>query len=143
LSTARGFAMAAGSLVLLSLGMSTLIGLANTVVQERAPGLMRGRVSAIAGLSFFGLMPFAGLGITTVADRLGIRTALLVSAAAYITAAIYILAGPGRKMRWAEPVEGPIQTAPWDASEGAKPLADSSSPLPRLASSAATHSSTK
>jgi hypothetical protein len=66
-----------------------------------------------------------------------------VSAAAYITAAIYILAGPGRKMREVEPLEAKIQTAPWEASEGAKPIADPSSPLPRLVSSAASHSSTK
>ncbi|MEO8429206.1 MAG: MFS transporter [Verrucomicrobiota bacterium] len=143
LSTAHRFAAAAGSLVLLSLGVSTLIGLANTVVQERAPGPMRGRVSAIAGLSFFGLMPFAGLGITSVADRLGIRTALLVSATAYLTAAIYILAGPGRKMCDVEPVESAIQTAPLDESAGAKPLADSSSTSPHLVSQAATNSSTK
>jgi len=98
LSASHRFAMAAGSLILLSLGVSTLIGLANTVVQERAPALLRGRVSAIAGLSFFGLMPFAGLGITSIADWLGIRTALLLSAAAYFLAAIYVLSGPGRKM---------------------------------------------
>jgi MFS family permease len=140
LSAAHWFAVAAGSLILLSLGVSTIIGLANTVVQERAPGPMRGRVSAIAGLSFFGLMPFAGLGITTVADRMGIRTALLVSAAAYITAAIYVLAGPGRKMCEVQPVDGPIQSTPLDESEGAKPLADGSSPSPHLASRAATRS---
>jgi len=98
LSVSHRFAMAAGSLILLSLGVSTLIGLANTVVQERAPALLRGRVSAIAGLSFFGLMPFAGLGITSIADWLGIRTALLLSAAAYISAAVYVLTGPGRRM---------------------------------------------
>jgi len=99
LSASHRFSMAAGSLILLSLGVSTLIGVANTVVQERAPAVLRGRVSAIAGLSFFGLMPFAGLGITSIADWLGIRTALLLSAAAYLSAAVYILSGPGRRMR--------------------------------------------
>ena len=78
--------------------MSTLIGLANTVVQERAPTLMRGRVSAIAGLSFFGLLPFAGLGITSVADWLGMRASLLVAAAAYAVAAMFVLLGPGRRI---------------------------------------------
>jgi len=99
LSASHRFTMAASSLILLSLGVSTLIGVANTVVQERAPAVLRGRVSAIAGLSFFGLMPFAGLGITSIADWLGIRTALLLSAAAYLSAAVYILSGPGRRMR--------------------------------------------
>jgi hypothetical protein len=98
LSTSHLLVTAAGSLILLSLGVSTLIGLANTVVQERAPALLRGRVSALAGLSFFGLMPFAGLGITSIADWLGIRTALLLGAAAYVSAAVYVLNGPGREM---------------------------------------------
>ncbi len=92
LSRAHRFQVAAGSLIVLSLGVSTLIGLSNTIVQERAPAFLRGRVSAIAGLSFFGLMPFAGLGITSVADWLGIRTALLLAAAAYLLAGLSVLA---------------------------------------------------
>jgi MFS family permease len=98
LSVARQFASAAGCMVLLSLSVSTLIGLSNTIVQERAPELMRGRVSAITGLSFFGLMPFAGLGITSVADWVGMRTALLVAAVVYAVAATIVLAGPGRRI---------------------------------------------
>ena len=35
-----------------------MFGLANTIVQERAPDAIRGRVSAIMGLSFFGVLPF-------------------------------------------------------------------------------------
>lgn len=108
LASAHRFAIAAGSLVFLSLGVSTLAGLANTVVQERAPGPMRGRVSAIVGLSFFGLMPFAGLGITSVADMIGIRNALFITSVSYFTAASYILSGPGRHLR--EP--GVIANAP-------------------------------
>jgi MFS family permease len=98
LSRARVFSFAAGCLICISLCVSTLIGLANTIVQERAPGPMRGRVSAITGLSFFGLMPLAGLGITSLADWLGMRTALLISAIAYATAALVVLAGPARRI---------------------------------------------
>src|SRR5262249_48286205 len=83
LSMARQFGSAAACLVCISLGVSTLIGLANTTVQERAPSTLRGRVSAVAGLSFFGLMPLAGLGITSLADLIGMRNALLSSAIAY------------------------------------------------------------
>lgn len=110
LASAHRFAIAAGSLVFLSLGVSTLAGLANTVVQERAPGPMRGRVSAIVGLSFFGLLPFAGLGITSVADMIGIRNALLIASVSYFTAASYILSGPGRHLR--EPAVIASTTAP-------------------------------
>lgn len=98
LGLARVFAVAAGSLVALTLGASTLIGLANTIVQERAPGPLRGRVSAVAGLSFFGLMPFASLGITTVADVIGMRTALLVAAALYLIAAALVLTRGGGRL---------------------------------------------
>jgi MFS family permease len=35
----------------LTLGMSTMFGLANTIVQERAPDAICGRVSAIMGLT--------------------------------------------------------------------------------------------
>ena len=48
---------------LLAIGFSMNFGLANTIVQERAPSPLRGRISAVFGLSFFGLMPIAGLGI--------------------------------------------------------------------------------
>jgi MFS family permease len=85
------FFPAAASLLLLSLSVSTLVGLANTVVQERAPGPLRGRVSAIASLSFFGLMPFAGLGITTVSDWLGIARTLIGAAICYVTCALLVL----------------------------------------------------
>ena len=98
LSRATNFAIAAGALIVLSLSVSTSIGLANTVVQERAPSPLRGRVSAIAGLSFFGLMPFAALGITSVADWIGLRRALLVAAACYVAAALAVLRGPARHL---------------------------------------------
>ena len=95
MSVARQFGFAAPCLILLSLCASTIIGLANTVVQERAPGPLRGRVSAIAGLSFVGLLPFAGLGITSIADWLGLRTALLISAGAYFIGALIVLRRAG------------------------------------------------
>jgi len=98
LSMAGQFGSAAACLVCISLGVSTLIGLANTIVQERAPSPLRGRVSAVAGLSFFGLMPLAGLGITGLSDWIGMRNALLSSAIAYGVAALVVLTGPARRL---------------------------------------------
>lgn len=83
LSQANVFLWAAGSLTCLSLGVSTLVGVANTVVQERSPAEIRGRVSAIAGLSFFGFLPFAGLIMGALADHFGIREILFGSAICY------------------------------------------------------------
>lgn len=91
LGLARAFTIAAGSLVVLTFGASMIIGLANTIVQERAPSPLRGRVSAVAGLSFFGLMPFASLGVTSVADIIGMRTAMLVSSGLFVLTGTAIL----------------------------------------------------
>ena len=58
-------------------------GLANTIVQERAPDYLRGRVSAVFMLSFVGLMPVAGLGVTGLSDLIGMPTALAIAAVCY------------------------------------------------------------
>jgi MFS family permease len=67
-------------------------GLANTIVQERAPDYLRGRVSAVFMLSFVGLMPVAGLGITGLSDLIGMRTALAIAAGCYAIIATIVLA---------------------------------------------------
>ena len=64
----RGLAWAGASLVSLAVGVSTLVGLANTIVQERSPAELRGRVSAVAGLSFFGFLPFAAIIMAVLHD---------------------------------------------------------------------------
>jgi MFS family permease len=117
LSMAHRFVVAAVSLIFLSLGVSTLAGVANTVVQERAPGPMRGRVSAIVGMSFFGLMPFAGFGITSLADWLGIRHALSISSACYLITAGLVLSGPGRHLRERTPASATPATTDLPAAE--------------------------
>ena len=104
LALAHRFSVAAVSLIALSLGISTLAGLSQTIVQERAPGPLRGRVSAIVGLSFFGLMPFAALGITSVSDGLGMRRALVLAALAYLAVATTVLIRAGPHLR--EPKAG-------------------------------------
>jgi hypothetical protein len=96
LSYADSFLWAAGSLTSLALGVSTLVGLSNTVVQERAPAEIRGRVSAIAGLSFFGLLPFAGMIMAALADWIQIRPALLTAAIAYAVIGCFVLLWAGK-----------------------------------------------
>lgn len=91
LSFADRFLWAASSLTGLALGVSTLVGVANTIVQERSPEEIRGRVSAIAGLSFFGFLPFAGLIMGWMADTFGIRHILIGSAACYAVIGLLVL----------------------------------------------------
>jgi MFS family permease len=97
MSAARTLVQGGVSLVLLTVSISMTIGLANTVVQERAPGPLRGRVSAIAGLAFFGLGPIAGLVLTGLSDAIGMRTALAVCAGLFVVGALTLMAGPGRR----------------------------------------------
>ena len=92
LSRAPGFYLATGVLIFNSLGLAMNFGLANTIVQERAPDYLRGRVSAVFMLSFVGLMPIAGLGITSLSDLIGMRTALAIAAACYAAIALIVLA---------------------------------------------------
>lgn len=76
LANAHALWQAVVSMIALTLGTSTMFGLANTIVQERAPDAIRGRVSAIMGLSFFGVLPFSGLATSKFADLVGLRTAM-------------------------------------------------------------------
>jgi predicted MFS family arabinose efflux permease len=92
LSRAPSFYIATGVLILNSLGLAMNFGLANTIVQERAPDYLRGRVSAVFMLSFVGLMPVAGLGITGLSDLIGMRTALAIAAGCYAIIATIVLA---------------------------------------------------
>ena len=67
-----------------------MFGLSNTIVQERAPNYLRGRVSAIFGLSFFGVLPFSGLLMSKFADIVGLRLAMGTSAAGFGLAATFL-----------------------------------------------------
>ncbi len=96
LALARTFWQAAIALTTLGLGTSFNYGIANTAVQERAPGPLRGRVSALAMMSFIGVMPFASVGVGSLADVIGLRTAMVGGALVYGVAALWMVVGLGR-----------------------------------------------
>lgn len=91
LSRAPSFYVVTALLVFNSLGLAMNFGLANTIVQERAPDYLRGRVSAVFMLSFVGLMPVAGLGVTGLSDLIGMRTALAIAAVCYAIVGMFVL----------------------------------------------------
>jgi MFS family permease len=91
LAAARSLPMAMTAMIALTLGTSTVFGLANTIVQERAPDYIRGRVSAIAGMSFFGVLPFSGLLISKFADLVGLRAAMGTAALCFGLGAALLL----------------------------------------------------
>jgi len=92
LSRAPTFYIATALMVINSLGLATNFGLASTIVQERAPDYLRGRVSAVFMLSFVGLMPIAGLGVTSLSDFIGMPTALKIAALSYGAITLLVLA---------------------------------------------------
>src|SRR6266487_2180129 len=92
MSRAPTFYLATGLMIMNSLGLATNFGLASTIVQERAPDYLRGRVSAVFLLSFVGLMPIAGLGVTGLSDLIGMPRALAIAAIAYGASGLLILA---------------------------------------------------
>jgi len=91
-----GFVFAAISMGVLAIGLSANFGLASTIVQERAPAPLRGRISAIFGLSFFGLTPVGSLLTPAFADLVGLRVALIFGGIIYATLAVLILGAAGR-----------------------------------------------
>jgi MFS family permease len=112
LSRAPSFYIATALLIFNSLGLAMNFGLANTIVQERAPDYLRGRVSAVFMLSFVGLMPVAGLGITGLSDLIGMRTALAIAAACYAVIALIVLGRVRRECAQPAVAETPSAETP-------------------------------
>lgn len=106
LSRAPSFYLVMALLVFNSLGLAMNFGLANTIVQERAPDYLRGRVSAVFMLSFVGLMPVAGLGVTGLSDLIGMPTALAIAAVCYAIVALFVLGRVRRQCAQPGFVEG-------------------------------------
>lgn len=106
------FTLTAISMGILAIGLSLNFGLAGTIVQERAPSHLRGRISAVFGLSFFGLMPIAGLLTTGLSDLIGMRTALMISAIIFGVAAFFILNAAGRSSEIPVPLVGEPEPEP-------------------------------
>ena len=91
LACSHGFWLAAASICLLTFGLNFIFGIANQVVQERAPDEIRGRVSSVAAMSFVAIIPFSGIITASLETWAGMRTALLVCAAGYALVAMFIL----------------------------------------------------
>ena len=98
MSLSHQFWMTAVAMGFLAIGLSMNFALANTIVQERAPSPLRGRISAVFGLSFFGLMPIAGLGVTGLSDLIGMRNALGIASVCFGVGAFVVLSAAGRNV---------------------------------------------
>jgi MFS family permease len=96
MSRSHSFWFTVGAMGLIAIALSMNFGLASTIVQEQAPPALRGRVSAIFGMSFFGLMPIGGLVVPGISDLIGMRTALTVASIMYALLAVTVLSLAGR-----------------------------------------------
>src|SRR5881396_757935 len=107
MSRSESFLLTAAAMGAIAIALSMNFGLANTIVQEQAPAHLRGRVSAVVGMSFFGLMPIAGLITPGFADRIGIPTTLTIASVIYGIAAFSVLSVAGRHV-----CDQPVSPAP-------------------------------
>jgi MFS family permease len=107
MSVSQSFLLTACAMGAIAIALSMNFGLANTIVQEQAPAHLRGRVSAVFGMSFFGLMPVAGLITPGFADLIGMRTTLRIASVIYGIAAISVLTVAGRHV-----CDQPVSPAP-------------------------------
>ena len=53
-------------------------------------------MSAVAGLSFFGLQPIAGMVMPALSDHIGMRPTLQVAVLCFLLGASYLLFGPAK-----------------------------------------------
>ena len=98
MSRSTSFLLTAAAMGFLAIGLSMNFALANTIVQERAPSPLRGRISAVFGLSFFGLMPIAGVVVPGLSDLVGMRPTLSAAAIIFGIGAFIVLRFAGRKV---------------------------------------------
>jgi len=83
LAWSRHLSFTIAAVAILSLGISSSLGVASTMVQESVEDALRGRVMSLYSLAFTGVMPFAALAIARLADVTGMRRELLLAAVLY------------------------------------------------------------
>src|SRR5881227_342913 len=107
MSVSQSFLLTACAIGAIAIALSMNFGLANTIVQEQAPAHLHGRVSAVVGMSFFGLMPIAGLIAPGFSDLIGMRPTLGIASVIYGVAAASVLSLAGRHV-----CDRPVSPAP-------------------------------
>lgn len=83
----------------LAFSVSSLLGRVSQTVQERAPAELRGRVMAVFSMAWTGVMPFASLGISALADRMGYPRIMQLSAGLYLTFGLALTAWAWRPLK--------------------------------------------
>ncbi len=79
----RSLWFAVAAIALISTSISFSVGLASIMIQESVPDQLRGRVMSLFTLTFTGIMPFAALAVTGLADRFTMPVELLILTTIY------------------------------------------------------------
>lgn len=95
----------------LAFSVSSLLGRVSQTVQERAPAELRGRVMAVFSMAWTGVMPFASLGISALADRMGYPRIMQLSAGLYLTFGLALTAWAWRPLEEMAVARAPVAAA--------------------------------
>lgn len=87
----RNYPLALALAVLLGIGFMLTFTLINTLLQTQLADEMRGRVLSLYTLTFFGFTPFGNLMIGSMAEWIGLSTALVFSASLCLATSTAIL----------------------------------------------------
>jgi len=96
-SVATSFTAVLGLLMVSGFGMILCAASSNTSVQKGVPEHLRGRVMAVYSLAFQGVMPFGGLMVGYMADRLSAPIALRINASIFLVTTLVLFAWSQRE----------------------------------------------
>jgi predicted MFS family arabinose efflux permease len=97
-ATSPSFPVAVACQLVAGLGMLRFTATTNTLIQLLVDDAYRGRVMGLHTVMFMGVSPIGGLLLGAIAEPLGPRAAILVSATAPLVALAFLwrrLEGPG------------------------------------------------
>ncbi|GAB4389188.1 MAG: MFS transporter [Thermodesulfovibrionales bacterium] len=90
-SLSRDYMLSMAALVVVGFAVVSFLAIANSSIQLRTPGAMRGRVMSVYTLVFLGLTPIGHSVVGTVADFTGSAHAVLMAAAVCLGASLAIV----------------------------------------------------
>jgi len=92
ISISRTLPVALPLMLVLSFCVSSFMGRIAQTIQHQVPDELRGRVMAVYGMAFTGLLPYAALLWSALTDAIGFQTTLQISVALFVVAALVVLA---------------------------------------------------
>jgi MFS family permease len=107
ISLSRTLPLALPLVLVLSFCVSSLMGRIAQTIQHQVPNELRGRVMAVYGMTFFGVLPYAALGASALTDVIGFGPTLQWCTVLYVIASAIIVARLPRPV-----LPAPVPAAP-------------------------------